>query len=139
LSYEATSDKISVDLTVSISRGRRKNEKVTLSPDDKFNRNWLTRRNILSIINGIYDPLGLASPITIKLRVAIRNLFQAYCLLGWDDPINSVVEQDVWLGLVKMLVDSAKVTFPRATTPLMRLVDLNLSATSMVPMLHLEL
>ena len=33
--------------------------------------------HIVSIINGIYDPIGLASPMTIRLRVAFRNLFEA--------------------------------------------------------------
>ena len=120
LGYEATSDKIYIDLSVSMSTGGKKNGKVTLSRDSlpyTYIRNWLTKSSILGIINGIYDPLGLAAPITIKLRVEFRNLFRADSTLGWDDLIPSVVDQDLWLALIKMLVEAGKVTFPRATTP----------------------
>ena len=80
-------------------------------------RNYLTKSNILGIINGIYDPIGLASPITIKLRVEYRNLFQADSTLGWDDPIPTKVAQDTWLAVIRSLVEAEKVSFPRATTP----------------------
>ena len=30
-----------------------------------------TKRNVLSTINGIYDPLGLIAPITIKAKIII--------------------------------------------------------------------
>ena len=70
--YKATPDKIYVDLSVYISEDGKKGEKIKLSTDSLLFtqiRNWLTKSNILGIINGIFDPVGLASPITIKLTL----------------------------------------------------------------------
>ena len=45
-----------------------------------------TKRGLLGVIARIYDPLGLVSPVTIKLKAS----FQVLCIdnLGWDDPLN---------------------------------------------------
>ena len=118
--YEATSDTISVDLSVYISIDGKKGDKVKLFRDSLLYtqiRNWLTKSNILGIINRIFDPQGLSTPITIKLRVEFRDLFKTDSILGWDDPIESSEIQDTWLTLIDMLVQAGKVTFPRATTP----------------------
>ena len=44
-----------------------------------------SRRGLLSKLAGVFDPLGLASPFTIKAKILTQQL----CLLGldWDDPI----------------------------------------------------
>ena len=34
----------------------------------------LTERMVLSQVNGIYDPLGLATPFTAKVKILLRNL-----------------------------------------------------------------
>ena len=34
----------------------------------------LTKHRILSIINKIYDPLGLLTPFTVKLKVLMRRI-----------------------------------------------------------------
>ena len=115
----ATSDKISIDFTVKVSLDGNK-VKTVLSNDHLYHasvRAWLTKSNILGIINGIYDPLGATSPITIKLRVEFRNLFGTDSTLGWDDPIQSVEIQNLWIRLIQELISAGKVTFPRATTP----------------------
>ena len=71
---------------------------------------------MLSVINGIYDPLGLVTPITIRLKVAIRNLFECDPALNWEDPIPSA-DQEIWYKLIEMLVKSKSILFPRATRP----------------------
>ena len=37
----------------------------------------LTKRICLSIVNSIYDPLGLLTPITINLKVMMKQIFSA--------------------------------------------------------------
>ena len=76
----------------------------------------LTRRKLLSVINGIYDPLGLVTPVTIRLKVAFSNLFKCDPALNWDDPIPSA-DQEMWYKLIEMLVKSKSIIFPRATRP----------------------
>ena len=49
--------------------------------------NKLTKRQILSQINGIYDPLGLVSPFTVRAKILMRKLWAEQKDLGWDDPI----------------------------------------------------
>ena len=42
-----------------------------------FDRNLITPRNLLRIVNSLYDPLGLVAPITIRLRIAFRDVFKS--------------------------------------------------------------
>ena len=76
----------------------------------------LTRRLLLSVINSIYDPLGLITPITIRLKVAFRNLFRKEPPLQWDDKLPPD-DYQLWYSFIKMLVDCKRVTFPRSTRP----------------------
>ena len=48
-----------------------------------------TKRNILSIISTIYDPVGYLQPVTIQLKI----LFQEICKLnvGWDEVIDDLM------------------------------------------------
>lgn len=45
----------------------------------------ITKRNILSIISQIYDPLGLISPIVIIAKLLIQKLWQAK--VGWENDV----------------------------------------------------
>ena len=38
----------------------------------------LTKRKALSIVNGLFDPLGLASPYTIKLKLFMKDTLSIY-------------------------------------------------------------
>ena len=48
----------------------------------------LTRRDVIAQVNGFFDPLGLASPVTVAAKIMVRKLWigemKGY---GWDDPI----------------------------------------------------
>ena len=45
----------------------------------------LTRRNILSVLASLYDPLGIVSPLVVRVKM----LFQDLCKegVGWDEEI----------------------------------------------------
>uniref|UniRef100_A0AC35FRU3 Reverse transcriptase domain-containing protein n=1 Tax=Panagrolaimus sp. PS1159 TaxID=55785 RepID=A0AC35FRU3_9BILA len=47
--------------------------------------NW-TKRKILKFIASTFDPLGLLSPVTVKGRIFMQNLFKEK--LTWDEPLN---------------------------------------------------
>ena len=58
-----------------------KHRKVRTGPDTKLeqlleNHNFaLTKRAVLSQVNGIYDPFGLATPFTMKAKVLLQRLW----------------------------------------------------------------
>ena len=47
----------------------------------------LSKRKVLGFVNGIYDPLGLVAPVTIKAKLMIRVLWTEERYLNWDDLI----------------------------------------------------
>ena len=53
------------------------------SQSKSFHR--LTKRNILSTIAGIFDPLGLISPTLVDLKCMIQKLLKLG--IEWDDEI----------------------------------------------------
>ena len=74
----------------------------------------LTKRAILSQVNGIYDPLGLATPFTVKAKMIMRRLNAVG--LGWDDPVPDN-ERAEWAKFFSDLFKMEKITFARSTRP----------------------
>ena len=73
-----------------------------------------TRRGLLSKLASIFDPLGLASPFTIKAKILTQQL----CLLGldWDDPIPAS-QKNKWYDWLKKLPELATIGVPRCVQP----------------------
>ena len=59
----------------------------------------LTKRTVLSNISKLYDPLGLASAVTIKARIALQNVWKAK-QFDWDDPLSKDMSE-TWKKLFK--------------------------------------
>ena len=53
----------------------------------------LTRRGFLSVVNSVYDPLGLAAQFLLHRRLLLQQLVSmgkqktAKARMGWDDPL----------------------------------------------------
>ena len=45
----------------------------------------VTKREILSCIAKLWDPMGILAPVTLKLRSLMQNLWETK--LSWDDPV----------------------------------------------------
>ena len=60
------------------------------------------KRNTLRLLAGIFDPLGIMGPATVKVKI----MFQEVCRQksGWDDPLQGEVKQSIesW---IKSLID----------------------------------
>ncbi|KAL9955947.1 hypothetical protein ACROYT_G037353 [Oculina patagonica] len=69
-----------------------------------------TKRNILKVIAGMYDPLGLLSPVLVSMKV----LFQELCVskVDWDERITSESEKS-WIGWLKDLKETKEIHVPR--------------------------
>ena len=117
LGYDATTDTITIDMKSALTV---KNNKGVISFHDfsSIDHQLLTPRNLLSIVNGIYDPLGLIAPISIKLRVAFRALFQEDSPIEWDTPISSEATRSTWLSLIQLLSTGDEPSFGRSLKPL---------------------
>ena len=73
-----------------------------------------SRRNILSTICSIYDPLGFISPYILPGRIILQNLCKSK--LDWDDkiPMNILVDYEHWLSSLEHL---SNVSVPRCYKP----------------------
>ena len=74
----------------------------------------ITKRKCLRVCSSQHDPLGIASPITIILRVHFKEFYGLG--VDWDKPLLGVV-RDKWIKLFKMLVISGGIEFCRSTRP----------------------
>ncbi|XP_055996295.1 uncharacterized protein LOC130046878 [Ostrea edulis] len=71
-----------------------------------------TRRGILSVINGLYDPLGFAVPVVLKGKLLMKEILSSTNSLDWDDPVPELFKKpwDVW---VQSLTELEQVCIPR--------------------------
>ena len=69
---------------------------------------------ILSQVNGIYDPIGLATPFTVRAKMMLRTLTKAN--FDWDDPIPDV-EREKWKFFFMDMFQMEKISFHRSTKP----------------------
>lgn len=69
----------------------------------------VTRRSILKVIAGMYDPIGLLSPVLVGMKV----LFQELCMskVEWDERLTDEVEKR-WRGLLRDLKEAKEVHVP---------------------------
>ena len=77
----------------------------------------LTKRMILSQINGIYDPLGLVGPFTVRAKILMRQLWNGSAkALGWDDTIPEL-HQNEWIAFFRDLFEVEVISFARGIKP----------------------
>ncbi|KAI4474055.1 hypothetical protein M0802_015814 [Mischocyttarus mexicanus] len=86
--------------------------------DDSFNFSSVTpthfskisKRQILSEVATIFDPLGFSSPVVIKAKMLLQKLW--LLKVGWDDSLPSHVISE-WRTIREDLVSLAKLSIPR--------------------------
>ena len=74
----------------------------------------LTRRQILSKLAGIFDPIGAGAAVLIKPKIAMQQLLQIG--LGWDEEVPPN-ERMKWLALFEEMTALNDVKFDRCLTP----------------------
>ena len=94
-------------------RGKRKEADLGLSDLCEILNRKITRAILLSIVNTCYDPMGLVAPITIQLKIEMRELYRFELKLGWDDDI-PYEKKVVWHKILQLLKLSEKVRFKRS-------------------------
>ncbi|KAK3721602.1 hypothetical protein QZH41_000137 [Actinostola sp. cb2023] len=80
-----------------------------------------TRRGVLSVINSVYDPLGLAAPVILRGKLLLRQLTvmgnkDNENPLGWDDPLPDNLKQQ-WQSWRRELSELEDIQLPRCYHP----------------------
>ena len=78
---------------------------------ERQNDEVLTKRKMLSAINGIFDPLGLASPVVITAKFLYSQLCQLK--LSWDEEIQGEIAT-AWKKWIRTLMESQSLSVPRS-------------------------
>ncbi|XP_068749238.1 uncharacterized protein [Montipora capricornis] len=70
----------------------------------------VTKRSILKVVAGLYDPLGVTGPVVVSVRV----LFQELCAnkVDWDDELKDE-ERKRWIGWLDDLRTAKEISVPR--------------------------
>lgn len=75
-----------------------------------------TKRIILSQVNSIYDPRGLAGPSTVRAKILMRELWGIKNKLGWDDAIHERYKQ-YWKQFCQDVLEMNNIKFKRCVEP----------------------
>lgn len=87
---------------------------VNVAPADRP----FTKRGVLSVVNSLYDPLGMVSPIVLAGRLIMRAVLphkgspEELHKLGWDDPLPTDKLEE-WSSWVTSLQQINKLEIPR--------------------------
>jgi len=87
---------------------------MSLSPKSLPSSNMVSKRSVLQDSSQIFDPLGWATPVSIRAKILLQEIWQQKC--SWDTPLQDEL-CDKWLGIRDDIIELSKLTFPRAYFP----------------------
>ncbi|KAJ8346500.1 hypothetical protein SKAU_G00279010 [Synaphobranchus kaupii] len=124
IGYQVDQDQLYVMTSINFSR-RKKKMRVGLNLLEEEVRKGtpdpLTRRELLSQIAGLYDPIGLVTPAKQKGTILVRRAFQeaergSLTKETWDSPLSVNLREDA-IKLFEEYVRLSQVKFHRSLTP----------------------
>ena len=69
-----------------------------------------SRRNVLSLVNSIFYPLGFAAPVTLQVKLFLRDFLSG--TIDWDEPLSKDCISD-WESWRDSLSDLRHLKVPR--------------------------
>jgi len=75
-----------------------------------------TKRQCLSTIYSIYDPLGLLAPVTVAAKIILRKVWATKPPLDWDDQLPVEIQKE-WDIFRESLNGIGKLSFKRSMKP----------------------
>ena len=75
-------------------------------------KTYITKRNVVSCTNSVYDPIGMTAPMLIKLKTLMREIFEKG--IDWNDYVNADMTNK-WNDVCYEIND-VTVKIPRALT-----------------------
>ena len=76
-------------------------------PLDSTSSSVVTKRSILQDSSRVYDPLGILSPVTIRAKLLMLELWQQS--VDWDEPLDQQM-RDKWRDIVTDLQNATAIT-----------------------------
>ena len=113
--WSSERDRFLFNLSINVSsrvRGEPTGPDLTVETIHMVDTAVLTKRICLSIVNSIYDPMGLLTPITINLKVMMKQMFSAEYDLKWDQALPKELQLQ-WVLMLSDLV-GIKLEFDRS-------------------------
>ena len=111
-------DKLGISFNFNPAK-KRKGTKVlpdlTLAYVDGVIKTPRSRRSLLAICNAVYDPLGLATPFTIKLKILMKETLSLDNPGDWDSPVSTSLVKE-WAATLKEAITQDSLYFPRSTS-----------------------
>lgn len=121
LPYELASDRIQmkIDMKISVKESRGRKTEVALHSGvidaiEVGKERW-TRRRALSLVMGMFDPLGFICPILVTGKLLLRRLSQITGL-GWDEDLPEE-ERRRWVNWLRALASDGVLSLPRTVSP----------------------
>ena len=105
---------LGVNLSPKTRSGCRVGPELNSETVEQIDHAVLTRREVVSQIYSIFDPLGLLAPIVIKFKLLLQRLAAAGG--GWDDELDEELAA-LSREVLKAMVLAEDVIFPRSATP----------------------
>ena len=115
--WEVARDELKYDCKLNFSERIRKRKTAPdiLPRDISESIPVLTKRKILSQVNGIYDPLGMLAPFIVTAKILMRKLWKEKGL-DWDDAIPQS-HQDEWKSFFEEFSKLPDVKIKRCMKP----------------------
>ena len=117
--WDAPEDEMGVKFPVNLSKKKRSVRSLpdlTVRDIDKLRDVKLSKRILLGFVNGFGDPLGIASPWYMKLKVLMKKLYELQEALSWDDLI-LVGNRQEWIDVMVEALETGLLKFSRSTRP----------------------
>ncbi len=116
--YNPVEDRLGIKFVFNPAK-KRKGAKVcpdlTLNDVDSFIKTPQSRRSLLAICNAVYDPLGLVTPFTIKLKILMKETLSLDNPGDWDSPVSTSLIKE-WASALKEAITQDSLYFPRSTS-----------------------
>ena len=119
LKYSTEKDTLAVQFGVNVTAKRRgvpSGPDLTIETIDQLNHTVFTRRILLGVVNGQFDMMGMAAPLLIKGKVAMRDLFMKESELDWDTVLPDKMRV-TWISYMRELVLSGQLVYRRCVRP----------------------
>ena len=116
IKWSPCEDQLYFEVKIKFSSKRKTTALQTNNTATEIPPQQLTKRMILSQINSVYDPLGLAGPFTVRAKILMRHLWGSDQKLDWDDPIPEENRENR-VTFFKDLQDMDQIRFMRCMKP----------------------
>ena len=115
--YNHMEEKLGTSITFNPAKkkkGAKVHPDLTLADVDDFIKTPQSRRTLLAICNAVYNPLGLATPFTIKLKILMKETLSLDNQGDWDSPVSTTLIKE-WATTLKEAISQESLYFPRST------------------------